>query len=267
MVGDSQRMSLRWLAEVHEEAYRQMKPYLGVAFFTGLLLGHSMDCRMVDAYGSVAMMVYMVFDMCLQPRMTWIYRGHHVLSIWLCMYDVWVMDRSSDENRAIRAMMFDTEWSTMMFGIAQIARRYHPAYSTIPFVLFFWLFVYYRTIRMAYVYDQYVHSWRWSRDVPISALYGLNTYWLVEMLEKHWSLDEGCMDMGMLVFYWMMVLRHIVSPIVMLTTIILGVLGMWEWMVVLFVGATWREWVRVFPKAIVSAYWTHHRKKKRNSIR
>lgn len=256
---------------MHESRYQQVKPYLSVAFFLPLLLAYGHGNDSIRRYGSVLMAMYMWMDMHYQPRMTTIYRIHHGLSLWLCGYDmVYGITTCGDER--VRQAMYDTEWSTIVFSVAQILRRHDErVVAGMVFGLFFGCFVYWRTFLIPYVYDVHVSTWVACRDVPAWGLYVLNTHWLFEMLTKHWKVSPPSLEVMMMTYHWLITIRHVHNPLAVLMMIVLGTFGWWEMMVALFVcmAMMWNEaWFRGVPQLLVSVYWTFfHRKKKENHPR
>lgn len=250
---------------IHEESYKQLKPYLGIVFFMTLLTGHSTNSVVVDRYGSMLMMFYMMIDAFFQPNMSLVFQWHHALSVWLCAYDMLSNERMSFDNRTVRGMMYNTEWSTMMLAMAQISRRYGSPRAPLLFGVFFALFVWFRNVWMAYVYDQHIQTSVLVRDLPVAGLYALNTHWLVEILEKYGYLQDPCVDMIVLMVHWLMVLRHVTHPFLMLLSIVLGTFKAWDLLLLVFVVGTYGDWRRVFPKVIVSGYWAMYRKKEKQN--
>lgn len=248
------------LTYVQERAYKQVKPYLSIVFFVVLLLGSMQEGSWTDRYGAGMVGVYMLIDMFFQPRMTWIFRIHHALSLWLCAYDLLLVDsRDTDDNRVVRRMMYDTEWSTAMFSVAQIVRRYDDALSKYPFVLFFVLFVYYRIWTVACAYDACIQRWHLMRDAPTMALYLLNTHWLWEMVDRYLGVPDDIMNMVVLLYHWLVSLRY-TSSVVALLGIVVG--GAIQRMEEVMVGWTvlsmswWRdEGFRSVPAHTISMYW------------
>lgn len=146
----------------------------------------------MNKYGSYFMMLYMTIDYLLQPDMTLIYKVHHFIAGLLCWKDVSSPTdiRQMEDNKAIRSALFGTEYSTIILCMYQICPKMLKRYI-IP--MFLVTFLYFRIYRMAHLYSRHIQTFEMIRDGGILSLYGMNSFWLFEILKKmrveSWMVD------------------------------------------------------------------------------
>lgn len=156
-----------------------IKPLLTVIFLTLFLTTHYFFKAqyIIKEYGSMFMMLYMIIDYVCQPEMTNIYKFHHLCSCILCIDD-YILDRNDIINIIVKNFLIDTEWSTILFNLYKIYPNKYILY------LFPILFIYFRIIKIMYLYYKFINTFVFIRDIPLLSLYGLNVYWLFQIISK-----------------------------------------------------------------------------------
>ena len=133
--------------------------------------------------------MYMVGELLCQSNMTLEYRIHHVLASMLCLRERHAPPTLANEQ--IRHLFMDTEWSTIVLTALGVWRH-----NIVLRVLFFVSFVYFRILRIPYVYIHHVHDFDVWRDVPAWGLYLLNCYWFFK-LNRKMGIRREWLDVGM----------------------------------------------------------------------